>query len=434
MKAKGFTLIELLVVMVIIALLVGLLLPALGRAREEARKTQCRSNLRQVGLAINMYATDNRGFTPAAYGFAATTSKGLFTTINGYPGTGWAYSNANRYLCQMYMLPKCDGVATPWADCGIVDWWDDLWWEVSTTRFTGAPGGGKPTGLGLLFAGGYLTQSGGSVLDCPSRYMPDETVGEQSYQENYLGQALWSTDEAKRITEHLNKMLTVDPNEPFWTSGGKAHWANGDILGNMSLYDSLNTLSGISKVHSSGNCQYPDLAQVADGGDPSCRYIPPKNLNGVGYGPLHNICNSISGRDAMYCNIIGAYQVRPDTDYLSYNSYKLDRKQGKAIASDAIHGFFYRGFEYEGPGWGNDIAFYPNVQDLKRESWVSNHDMSYNALFTDGSVKTYGDGALAIYKQTIAFRAGRGNGASSETLGECGQLYKLYFDPLYAQD
>lgn len=68
MRRKGFTLIELLVVMVIIALLVGLLLPALARAKEEARKTQCRSNLRQIGLAIEMYANDNGGWSPAMEG------------------------------------------------------------------------------------------------------------------------------------------------------------------------------------------------------------------------------------------------------------------------------------------------------------------------------------------------------------------------------
>ena len=68
MAKRGFTLIELLVVMVIIALLVGLLLPALGRAKEEARKTQCRSNLRQIGLATTMYTNDNKGWTPVVYG------------------------------------------------------------------------------------------------------------------------------------------------------------------------------------------------------------------------------------------------------------------------------------------------------------------------------------------------------------------------------
>jgi len=61
---KGFTLIELLVVISIIALLVGILLPALGAARRSAQKAACLSNVRQVGVAIVAYTADNRDYYP----------------------------------------------------------------------------------------------------------------------------------------------------------------------------------------------------------------------------------------------------------------------------------------------------------------------------------------------------------------------------------
>lgn len=74
MRERGFTLIELLVVISIISLLAAILFPVFARARDNARRTSCISNLKQIGLGIVMYTQDHDGRVPKVYTTGNTTT------------------------------------------------------------------------------------------------------------------------------------------------------------------------------------------------------------------------------------------------------------------------------------------------------------------------------------------------------------------------
>lgn len=105
---RGFTLIELLVVVSIIALLVSILMPALGRARNHTRKVMCMSNMKQVTLGIMCYAVDYNNYVPDGYrypeGAYHLTDYGLWDMYNGWIGIGKLYdleyvSNYKVFYC-----------------------------------------------------------------------------------------------------------------------------------------------------------------------------------------------------------------------------------------------------------------------------------------------------------------------------------------------
>jgi len=339
---KGFTLIELLVVMVIIALLVGLLLPALARAKEEARKTQCRSNLRQIGLAMTMYSNDNGGYAPTTAGEFHIRWDASFNRYNGAYPAGY---QGRQFDAGDWPLTMAARFAHKMPTLSVVMVGNPQWWQCSNAQPA------KGLGIGLLWSGGYLTSKGAQIMYCPSNNSSKHS------KENRIPNA-----------------FRYDADEPFWTSKGQVTRADGDGLGDfggapLSLW---NCWSGTASVSSS---------------------------------LCHVYSNYTMREDNRFYTYVRA--DRPEHDMGQYHNWiydaavKLERAGAIGILADSIDPLHpYDRRSSCGSSW---YCVYPIPDAPARYTYLSkfvitNHDNSYNILFSDGAVKGFTDGGKSLFR------------------------------------
>ncbi|MEA2734296.1 MAG: hypothetical protein QOE14_747 [Humisphaera sp.] len=107
-RHRAFTLVELLVVIGIIAILIGILLPTIARARESARRASCLSNLRQVGMAMRFYAYDNRDQVPLGYrsNTKQFNSMVFSKTAGKFVLFGWLYNGGYMKVPSVFFCPS----------------------------------------------------------------------------------------------------------------------------------------------------------------------------------------------------------------------------------------------------------------------------------------------------------------------------------------
>jgi len=383
---RGFTLIELLVVMVIIALLIGLLLPALSRAKEEARKTQCRSNLRQIGLAMAMYANDNGGYYTPACGFDG------FPGNNGTtPGTEiWGLVQTNYCNFNAVTVPN----PQPWHRSQITP--------------------SRPSSIGLLWSAGYLTSKGAQILYCPSN-----NSGEGAVEDRY------------------DVRFRYDSDEPFWTSNGMVVRTDADAVGSVIRDSKSSTWYSWEESCAINSAQQDAFGSRA----PAASRI---SLSYCVVQTNYTLRNARRNRKMVSWKYPWSGTQRSGWADVSA---KLERLGSLAILSDSLNLLEGKWRPWQTYGWNCNTHMSEMIADYNR--WlITNHDKSFNLLFSDGAVKTYSDGAGMVARTYIKQKrvwntqtwrsategptggtTGGGRGGWTENL-----IWEAYLDTAYQQD
>jgi prepilin-type N-terminal cleavage/methylation domain-containing protein/prepilin-type processing-associated H-X9-DG protein len=409
-RRRGFTLIELLVVISIIGILVGLLLPAVQSAREAGRRTQCASNMRNVGMAILGYINSKNAFPPAGVFCEDSTAITALTTAqtNGTPadpsqsvipgyltgsprnlGTGVVGANVPMYSWVVPILPYME------AQDMFNQW----------TMFTNVTSGNASGSAAVSYNDPKTYTAGQSsnltigntaigVLRCPDDITAQPNQGNLSYAVNG-GFALWHAIPYTLIGSQTDGGQT--PQIMTWTAGSSPS----NYIPTMGVTQKLGVFFLESTVPQGINVKIPwnvrsTLTSLADGAS-STLILSENTLTGVATPNAFtgNLEGNWAAPQPYLSMFIGSSGICSTTNYNCYsatNNGPLSPSNATQASVGSASG------DYDGQGWtfANKAGTYQNINFGQNAGLTiegsfphtnSGHPGGSNMMFADGAVR-----------------------------------------------